>query len=240
MLIKCLLAPSLQWKRRMGTVQQYWWNSRSGNANTWGDAWRDKASVRKGREKVGSPSVISSFETYRCTGTWAEGCSAWHVSVTKYLPKDSEYLYLYSGTPFVLCSTILKPLKTWARVFRNRNKLELHLDTGIKQSAVVAAWSEAFTVSPPVPQHKLGCSGLRFYFWNPCVVNPLPSHAKSQPCLLIRFWFSILPTSLVFRRATHSSFRVCHHLSLWFQQLGRLTFRGHKQLHFASLLFSNK
>lgn len=239
-LIKCL-APSLQWKRRIRTVQQYRLNSSSCNANTCGDTWRDKASVRKEREKVVAPSTTSSFDTYRCTGTGAEGCSAWHVGIRKYLPKDSEYHYLYSATCFVLCSTIFKILKNWARVFRNRNlKLELCLDTGIKWSVVAAACSEAFTGSLPVSQHKLGCSGLRFYFWNPCVVSPLPPHAKSQPCLLISFWFSILPTSLMFRWAIRNSFRACYQLSLWFQQLGRLTFRGHKQLHFPSLLLSNK
>lgn len=79
-----------------------------------------------------------------------------------------------------------------------------------------------------------------FLFLNPRVVNLLPSCTKSQPCLLISFWFSVLPTSLVFRWATHNSFRARYHLSLWFQQLGRLTFRGHKQLHFDSLLLSNK
>lgn len=51
-------------------------NSSSCNANTCGDAWKDKGSVRKGREKVGAPSITSSFDTYGCTGTGAEGCSA--------------------------------------------------------------------------------------------------------------------------------------------------------------------
>lgn len=132
-LIKCL-APSLQWKRRIWTVQPYGLSSSSCNANTCGDTWRDKANVRKEREKVVAPSTTSSFDTYRCTGTGAEGCSAWRVGITKYLPKDSEYHYLYSATCFVLCSTIFKTLKNWARVFRKRNlKLELRLDAGISQ-----------------------------------------------------------------------------------------------------------
>lgn len=100
-----------------------------------------------------------------------------------------------------------------------------------------AACSEAFKGGPPVSRHRLGCSGLRCYFWNPCVVNPLPSCAKSQSCLLISLWFSSQPTS---PDELHTKLLQPVLTFHCLQQLGRLTFREHKQLHFASLLLSNK